>query len=110
VYDDEGYNQAGYHRDTGLNRTGNLRAVDALDSDEIPIENVAVEENNGNTERGHIHMVPYLGRVVSTRAAAALPIDMQSLRASLVLTLIYILTGYGLIVLLHNGLAARGYA
>ena len=116
MYDDEGYNQAGYHRDTGLNRAGEPRAVDALESDELPIENTADEENDGTTERGHIYAVPYLGRIVSPRTTIAIPTDMPSLRASLLdpkfwaLAILHTFTNYGLVVLLHNRLEARGFA
>ena len=116
VYDDEGYNQAGYHRDKGLNRAGEPRAVDALEFDELPIENTADEENDGTTERGHIYAVPYLGRIVSSRTTIAIPTDMPSLRASLLdpkfwaLAILHTFTNYGLVVLLHNRLEARGFA
>ena len=80
------------------------------------IRRASDRENDGTTERGHIYAVPYLGRIVSSRTTIAIPTDMPSLRASLLdpkfwaLAILHTFTNYGLVVLLHNRLEARGFA
>jgi hypothetical protein len=59
VYNGEGYNEAGCHRDTGLDRAG------APESDERPTD---------------IYAVPYLGGIVGPRTTIIIP---PSLRATL---------------------------
>jgi hypothetical protein len=114
VYDDEDYNQAGYHRVTGRNRAGAFRALDALESDELPYE--GEDDNDDGVERGHIYAVPFLGRIVGLRTTINRPVDLPSLGVMLTnwkfwaLLALQLLLLYGPIVLLHNKLEALGYA
>jgi hypothetical protein len=122
VYDGEGYNEAGYHRDTGLNRAGVARALDALESDERPTVDMPAAGTDGNVpdgeidenaERGHIYAVPYLGRIVGPRTAIRLPRNLRAILTDWkfwLLVALHIFTPYGLIVWLHDFLKAHGYA